>query len=242
MEETFSIINDLYKSSSNQYEVFNGLKSQIDNIIHYIDNEKENINPKNELIYIQYRIDKLIKEIEDNKNKFDKLCLHLCFKYKIGDIEVKEPKWGDYIKYTLLNGIVKENEEYRYYRNILNDAAIYSKNGTMWACTNNLSNIQVKEIEKLNEIFESNKNNIDKIEISGKSYNIIDSKPDYLIIFKNNNNDDGGVVAKIKSGYIFGLYNPKSKCKVFDQEKNQNQVLCCDVVKGLAFNLIFLGF
>lgn len=140
-----------------------------------------------------------------------------------------------------MNSVVKENEKYIYYKNILNDAAIYGKNAAIWACTNNLNNIQAKEIEKLNEIFESNKSNIDKIELSGKSYNIEDFEPDCLIKFKNNDNDDEGVIAKIKTGYIFGLYNTKSKCKAFDQEKNQNQVLCCDVVKGLAINLNLLG-
>ena len=69
MAEPISIINELYLSNSKFYGIFEGIKENIENVIEYIENQNENINPKNELKYIQFRIDKIMKEIEENKKK-----------------------------------------------------------------------------------------------------------------------------------------------------------------------------
>lgn len=154
MAEPISIINELYLSNSKFYGIFEGIKENIENVIEYIENQNENINPKNELKYIQFRIDKIMKEIEENKKKIKSLVGELFFNYKIQNIKLEPVKWSDHIQYRLINGLVfDDNKGIDYIKNILTHAAIFGSNGTLWAYSRSL-NIKKNEIEKLNELFE----------------------------------------------------------------------------------------
>ena len=144
-----------------------------------------------------------------------------------------EDTWCKFIKNSLLN---YQDMFGHIYNNVLTDAAIVKKDGSVMGSTEGIS-IKKVEIEQLNKLFQNGLNSYADsiISLSGKKYRVIHFMREDFAYLKIN--EGGGTVCKVNNYYIIGIYNITQKCVVDGIVKYQCIGLCNNVVHDLANNL-----
>ena len=140
----------------------------------------------------------------------------------------KNPSWGNYIYYSLLN---KEDTDGNIYNDILVEAAIIGLNGLNLSHTKNFS-WNAGEIETLNNIFNERTSSVSSISISNIKYEIVNYKQGFSIDFTFD--EEGGTIAKTNLLFIVGLYNKNKFYRLNGEKHNQCLKICNYVVEDLA--------
>jgi len=220
--------NDIYKKFRNIIDIYEKMNDDNINVIYektdiikiktnesqndknidksncqYKDNDKDKLKNNNNIEESQK--DKYIKPFKKDISK----------KYSSSG-------WNIWINNCLIN-IDKEG-----IKNALCGAAIYGKDGAIWAATDNLelTPAEIKEINlKISGKDNKNKNitirellyNIEKIEIN-----------EYIYLSRF---DGGGIIGQTRKGLIIGIFSKNENCIFNGKEIKQNQELCNRVVK-----------
>ena len=250
------IINNFFDVFKSNIEIQNFLEGEIDQINNIINIcEKDTINSINQLKNIKNNIESLQNKLNDTLDKFRKMADTLVNieknqtpKTNIERFNVKgEEGWKNFVSEALFNKQYKNGD---IFNDILMKAALVGDNGTFWSYSSNF-HLSPSEFQKLKYFFnqKTENNNIKKLPLEGKEYEIINYKPGILVELKNcRETEIGATIAKTKIGFVFGFFNSKIYFIFKDnnhsesKKDKQNHALCTKVVKELSEELISMNY
>ena len=245
-------INDI-KSVINNDNIYNKCRNIIDIYEKMDDNKINAINEKKDVKRVKTKEsqnDKIIdkdncqnkendKDKLKNNNNIEETQKDKCIKPFKNDLSNKysDASWDKYIYKCLVNldpSMLEVNKNKEYIKNVLCGAAIFGKDGAIWAATDNLE-LTPDEVKEINLKISGKDNNNKNLAIRELLYNIEKieiNKYIYLSRF-----DGGGTIGQTRTGLIIGIFSKNENCIFNGQEIKQNQELCNKVVKCLCEEL-----